>query len=375
VVFASESTEVSFDHTLHESIPGPQIGCAGCHSHEDGRQPITGSVETCGLCHQEELATASGEACRSCHIELTHDGQTSQGVTIPHGGFTPFAKGCLRCHYQVSEPVAKVGVERCVGCHEDRRAVVGAGIGSDLHPSHSGVACTQCHETDMHHIEAMSSAVLLRCADCHTAEHDVSLTGASGSWSATCNGCHTTTHAAEQALVVGILPDRDDPRPTEHFSEGLTCSSCHAPQREAGTAAGHDAGYGCEDCHRSGYETIERWWREGVRSRLRAVEAYLGSAEAATGSSRVGPEESGALRAARTRLDLVRHGYGAHNVYLAHDVFLDVVGIAEQVLEAAGRQAPKPDLGQRPREGFCSYCHYDPSAVEDPDPSFVFHRD
>jgi hypothetical protein len=374
VAASARGLAVRFEHSAHDSIEAIAVGCAGCHTHSEGEDPIPGDVGSCGLCHQEELAGPGGQGCRECHVDLTHEGVTSQGLVIPHQDFPSFAKGCLRCHFQVSEPVPEVAAERCTACHADRTEILEAGIGIDLHPPHLSISCGACHETDTHRIEAMSSAVSLRCSDCHSVEHEVPIEGLEG-WSTTCIDCHRDTHAEEQALVLGIEPGRESPRPAEHFSEGLTCASCHPTGSGTRPIRASSGGAVCESCHRPGYATIERWWSEGIRSRLDAVDAYLATAEAVGRRRQIGADDRRLLETMRARLELVRAGEGAHNVYLAHDVFVDVVDAAERVLVGAGVGTAPPALGGHPREGFCSYCHYGPEVDQQRwDTALGFHR-
>ncbi len=367
---------VTFQHRNHGSTETMTLGCAGCHGHQDGGQPLRAGAETCGLCHADELSGAKGEDCRLCHTTLTHEGMTSQGVAIPHEGLPWIEGGCLRCHYAVSKPVHEVSLTRCSSCHEDVDAVTAAGIGEDLHPRHEGNACGSCHEEDNHRIQAMSSAVDLQCAACHTEEHGVQV---DQPWleASTCDDCHATAHQGEQRLLLGILPDAEAAAPSDHFMDGLTCRSCHLPLGRATGGRRVGSSIACVQCHRPEYATILRWWNDGIAERTRMVDGYLAGAEAAVRGR--GPDDGAvqAVASARATLDLVRSSGGQHNLPLTHRMFEAAVAGAQEGYRLVGRNAPPaPQLGRAPRQGICAYCHY-----RLPEPGFsermddAFHRE
>ncbi len=367
---------VSFDHRDHGPTAPFAVGCAGCHRHAEGSAPLEAGAATCGLCHQEELAGPRAEQCRVCHVDLSYQGVTPQGLVIPHEDFSSIGRGCLRCHFEVAEPVQETSIERCGSCHDDIAEIQRRGIGVDLHPTHAGVSCASCHETDTHHIESMSSSVALECSDCHTAEHEVELLS---HWltSGTCLNCHGETHQAPQALLLGVQSAGDRPRPAEHFTAGLTCASCHVDGSGSEAAPGEVTVQACSSCHQAEYETVGLWWIEGVRDRFAVVAPYV--EEAARIAERLPHDHPSRerLEVTQARLDLVSMGGGHHNIRLTHQIFEDAVEAAAGVLESAGFiPRPPPALGRAPTSGFCSYCHYhvDPTHISEEMPE-DFHRD
>ncbi len=362
---------VTFTHRQHGSTGPFTPECAGCHTHASGSEPIAGSGDTCGLCHQKELSGTSGEDCRLCHQAPSHIGMTSQDLAIPHQGLPWIEGGCLRCHYAVAKPVHDVSMDRCRACHDDVSAVARAGIGEDLHPTHSGIACISCHEADSHRIEAMSSAVDLSCGDCHTQEHGVKVAGGPLT-SSQCDACHQTVHRAQQRMLLGILPRGDEAMPSPHFMDGLTCRSCH--RAEDGGRASSQA---CVGCHRPEFGDILKWWTEGVDQRMAMVRRYVaGAASAVEGRGSHDPAVL-AVQDAQSSLDLIQQGGGAHNIALAHRLFQDALADAGRAYRDVGSQAPTPpSLGRTPRRGICAFCHY-----RLPEPGFSqtmpdqFHRD
>ncbi len=362
---------VTFTHRHHGRSGDVAIGCAGCHTHTSGSQPIPADGNTCGLCHQKELSAGRGSDCRFCHQSPDHTGMTSQGLAIPHQGLPWIEGGCLRCHYEVAKPVHNVSLERCRACHADVTIAAKAGIGEDLHPSHTGVACVACHEADSHRIEAMSSAVDMVCSDCHAQVHGITVKGGPLS-SPSCDACHATAHRAQQRVLLGITPyGGGEAMPAPHFMDGLTCRSCHRAQD-----GGRASAQACVACHQPQFARVLGWWTEGIRQRMGLVGRYLAGADSAVAGR--GPRDPAveAVTRARDQLDLIRRGGGVHNIPLTHQLFQDALAEATQAYRDVGREPPSPpSLGMVPRRGICSFCHY-----ELPGPNFsesmpdAFHR-
>jgi hypothetical protein len=349
---------VTFTHVNHGSTGSPTAQCSGCHTHEAGSDPVKAGPESCGLCHEDALTGARGEDCRLCHATPSHIGLTSQGVAIPHEGLPWIEGGCLRCHYAVTRPAHDVSLTRCAACHDDVDGITASGIGKDLHPLHSGNACGSCHERDNHRIQAMSSAVNLDCGACHREEHGVEVRGA-GIGAGTCNACHTGVHAGPQEVLLGILPDEEAALPSQHFMDGVTCTSCHIAPDDADPTVLSGTAQACVQCHRSEYTKVLEWWNQGLEERIRLVDRYLAGAEGAVAGRPA--EDPASLAAARARrmLETIRAGGGQHNLPLAHRTFEDAVAGAREAYRLAGVGAPPaPDLGRAPRQGICAFCHY-----------------
>lgn len=353
---------VDFQHRRHGHDTGVAMSCSGCHSHASGGDPLTAGTDACTLCHAEGLRGEESGDCRYCHTRPTFEGLTSQALAIPHDDL-PWIQGeCVRCHFDVAEPPTRVSAATCTACHADRTRITAAGIGEDLHPTHTGVGCTSCHASGDHHIVAMSSAVNLECSQCHLRTHDVDVTETFPG-TGTCNACHRPVHQDQQRLVLGVVGGLEG-APSEKFLDGLTCRSCHfAPAQRAGPGSPQQvavagSGASCTGCHRPEYATVLRWWNEGTAQRIRLADSFVGRTEGALAGA--GSDSVTALLAeARDLVAMVRRGHGAHNLLLSHGVLARSLEQAGEAWEAAGRTAPPaPDLGRAPRMGACSYCHY-----------------
>jgi predicted CXXCH cytochrome family protein len=352
------------------------ISCTGCHTHADAQAPLVAEVDACSFCHIGEQAAGPAGECRLCHQNLEHAGVTSQQVAVPHDDLPWMDGGCVRCHYDVTEPPAEISVLRCGSCHDDIDEAVTQGLGTDLHENHTATSCISCHEEGAHRIQAMSSAVQLSCVDCHRQEHDVAVT-ADFPDAVTCNYCHSDAHEAQQRLLLGVVTELEAPRPSAKFMDGLTCRSCHqaAPGSDPAVAvAGNDAT--CVECHRREYRRVEDWWIEGSEQRLRRVEAFAATASTRLGED-PGPDAAAELAAAASMLELVRSGGAVHNLALAHRLMEEASSRIGEAYRLAGRSVPAaPDLGREPSTGLCSYCHY---RVNEPwlfqEMSGAFHRE
>jgi hypothetical protein len=358
---AQVSTKTAtFQHRDHARDSEMTLSCAGCHTHDEGRQPLRVSVDACALCHLPDIRAGRTDECRVCHQTLQHEALTSQGMPIPHSALPWIETGCVRCHYDVAEAPTRVEVARCAACHGRDTAVVARGIATDLHPSHTSVTCTSCHEGDAHHVRAMSSAVRLVCADCHTSEHGVTLPT---EWrdDATCSGCHEAVHQPQQRLLLGLLPG-EPMSPSSKFIAGMTCRSCHI--RTAGQAVSGDPIRGqaeaCASCHRTEYRRVLAWWVDGTRARGRSVSSFVGRA-----ANDLRDAESDSVRAligsSAAMVQLVDSAGGHHNLELADRIFREAVSRVQRAYALAGRIPPAaPGLGSPAHEGMCSYCHYSP---------------
>ena len=191
---------------------------------------------------------------------------------------------------------------------------------------------------------------------------------------AACNECHEGTHQAQQRMVLGMLPDVATPHPSAKFMDGLTCASCHiSPLRGDPAVPVTGAEQGCVGCHRSEFDQVLEWWKQGSRDRLRLVDASLERARTALAGSAVAAPR---LDTAGVLLQTTREGGAVHNLQLSHQLLVEASDQVHQAYLDAGRSPPPPpELGREPRMGLCSYCHYrlnDPWLFEEL--SGAFHR-
>lgn len=373
---------VRMQHVAHGGDTAIAAGCAACHTHDSGERELTTTTAGCTLCHAASLDASEPADCRLCHGGPQHLGFTSQGVAIPHAELPWIGGECIRCHYDVGQPRTGVAVSRCVECHADADHAIEQGAGRDLHPAHTGVACTTCHADDSHRILAMSSSVSLECGQCHTGAHGVAAgdepANDDARDAAVCIDCHAAEHAAEQRMVLGIPPGGVSATPSDKFLVGVTCRSCHVPIAGAtASTEGRATRVDCVGCHPSEYATVLTWWTRGTDQRLAEVRRYVAAAGGADAAGARSDSTRAHLSAADSLVGFVEAGGAAHNLPLSHAALEEAVARASSAWTAAGQRPPaRPDLGRMPRMGQCTYCHYEwrePRFQEEmPD---RFHRD
>ncbi|MDX1673705.1 MAG: multiheme c-type cytochrome [Longimicrobiales bacterium] len=347
---------VRFPHRDHGEGGEIEPSCAGCHTHNAGEDPLVASVDACALCHIREVGSGDAQECRLCHGEYEHAELTSQGVTVAHSELPWLEIGCVRCHYDVVAGETDVTGQPCRQCHEDMAALNERAVGRDLHPIHSGVTCTSCHEANIHEVRAMSSVVDLVCSDCHSREHEVRIVADGGS--GLCTSCHADVHSAQQRLVLGVRPD-SGVTPSAKFLAGITCRSCHvAPRVRRTDQPVRGQAEACAGCHSPEYRQVLEWWREGLRLRVAAVQSYI---EAADATAAPASDSARALLGdAQELLRLVAEGGGQHNLELSDQLLRDAVDHVRSAYVVTDRRPPaSPDLGREPHMGLCSYCHYE----------------
>lgn len=352
---------VTFPHRDHAAAAPVGLTCAACHTHDRGEDPIRASVDACALCHAGQLAGAEPQECRLCHQTPDHSRLTSQGVAVSHSQLPWIEIGCVRCHYDLASPDHAVAVQSCRECHDRLETLHERAVGRDLHPLHAGLTCTACHARNIHHMEAMSSAVNLVCADCHLEAHTVQLRVVGAPASAFCSDCHMGVHASQQRLLLGIRPDGPT-LPAGHFIAGITCRSCHVATEGAAaqpTIPIRGQAAACAGCHEREYEQVLRWWIDGLNVRVAATTQYLDRASRQLAHA---PDTAQALvRMAHEMVTLVADAGGQHNLELSDRLLREAVSYVQQGYRGSGVAPPAaPDLGRTPHTGLCSYCHYDP---------------
>lgn len=348
----------TIQHLDHGNNGAIQSSCTGCHVHDNGDEPLRTSVDACALCHLSQVQSSNAQDCRLCHRHPSNVELTSQGVPIPHASLPWIETGCVRCHYDVAKAPVAVPMSRCSRCHTDLTQLTRQGIGRDLHPAHTGIMCTACHDSGTHTVQAMSSAVDLACSNCHQVVHGRRFTRA---WnpSSTCDACHGSVHRVEQELFLGVLPGAQEALPSNHFLVGLTCRSCHvAPAGQPSDKPVRATAQACTGCHLVQYGTVLAWWRQGLEQKEKQASDYVRAARRALTAANSDSADA-LLGSADAMLSLVQRAGGEHNLELADRAFRESVQRARAAYGLVGKPAPTPpNFGTEPHAGLCSYCHY-----------------
>lgn len=348
---------VTFRHRDHPALGGGTVSCASCHVHTRGQRVLRASGESCALCHQKEITREDG--CALCHPQPRHERRTSQGILVSHAAISEARISCTRCHYQLLEGTGAVSATRCRDCHAeaDTTKLIPA---DSAHATHRDYACTACHGTIRHRIVAMSTSVRLVCTDCHARGHRRPIP-ADTSATAKCDDCHRNVHAAQQRLMIGVLPG-EPLEPTVMFMGGLSCRSCHArpgvaaPRRGEGLRGNDAACVGCHGAAWSGYLAL---WNRGYARRREWVLAYLRQARAAVAGAGNGAAALGRITQGQIFVAEVDSARPVHNLQAADELLRRALTEGVQAYRAAGlAPAREPELGPPARRGTCMSCHY-----------------
>jgi len=352
---------VRFAHRAHPNGRGGTVACAACHTHAPGSAAMTTDTTACALCHVKDLAESRGRQlfCRLCHADLQHAPTTNQGVPVPHARVDAEHVPCTRCHYQVLEGNA-AQADKCAGCHRDT-VVASLRSADTLHATHPNFRCEACHGPVRHRVAAISTSVELDCLECHRPGHRRPNHPADIVATARCVGCHTDVHAAEQRLILGLLPG-EPIRPSPMFMGGVTCRSCHVTPGQPGPRAGRPLvsnEAACTGCHGSQWSGILPRWRRGYQRREAWVGAYVAAAVRAAGDSGRPAAARAQVRQAQSLLAFVRAAGPLHNLPASDRIMRDALDLARRSYRTAGLPAPAtPELGPPVQTGNCMSCHY-----------------
>jgi cytochrome b subunit of formate dehydrogenase len=230
---------------------------------------------------QEEL---SNEACLACHGGQDAPALEGKPLYIDGGRYADSVHGplpCTTCHADATaiphaEPLARVGLDTCEGCHDDVVVAYRAGIHGEANGRgiREAATCNDCHG-NVHTVQAHTnpqsrahwSHLVATCAQCHSKidlakKFDIpvvqpvdayldSVHGravAGGKRAAVCSDCHG---------VHDILPHSDPRSPIARGNVPATCGRCHGEILNAYRASVHGAALRhahtdapvCTDCH------------------------------------------------------------------------------------------------------------------------------
>jgi len=384
---------VRFTHRAHGADSGAAaVPCATCHTHPEGSRVMVTDTTACALCHAPEIIAGAAPQCLSCHPNPMHTRATSQGVLISHTDVRDARVPCTRCHYDLLDGRPGSAASGCRDCHRDtvltrpvlrlldslgaRRAPPArdtaatlryatdrgriAALADTLHRGHVGYTCSACHEPVRHRVVAMSTTVALACADCHASRHRRPIPEDTIP-TAKCDDCHEGTHAEEQRLILGLLPD-EPIRPSPMFMGGVTCRSCHvrpgAPTLRPGQSlVATEAS--CTGCHGERWRGYLGLWQRGYQRRAGWALRYIEGAERLAADSSLPPAVRNRVRRAKTLMHFLRAAGPLHNLPATDRIMRDAVRFAAQAYEGAGLEAPPlPEFGPPVRTGTCISCHY-----------------
>ena len=259
-VFVADFVMEAFDHDVTEyPLKGQhaEVTCEECHGEGPTGRYVGLAFADCDDCH-EDVHEGRHEPvpCARCHIEQGFDVQffDHDTTSFPHTGkhiglecekcHQPGAwdgiphASCNDCHYPSNPHSEVITNDQCDDCHQTTafNAISfdhAANTEFDLEPSHSVVACTECHSF-VEHFEGLD----MSCTACHLDDRPW------GHYEGECGECHEAAN-----WYPGGLGGRDH-KITGFALKGshslLPCESCHPDGRPRGQASPS-----CNSCHAS----------------------------------------------------------------------------------------------------------------------------
>jgi hypothetical protein len=349
---------VSFPHSRHPMSGERAVPCAACHIHRPGSTVLQADSSTCALCHFNQIAGPRDAGCATCHPAPRHTALTSQGVPLSHGMLQQARVPCTRCHYNLIEGDTAVALVRCATCHSATPPTALPSADS-AHAEHPELSCRSCHARVLHRVAAMSNSIDLQCLDCHSRQHRRPIPADTSS-TAKCSDCHAGVHAAQQRLLLGLMPGQTL-EPSLMFVGGVSCRSCHVAPEMPQPAAGAElkpTAASCVGCHGAAWSGVLGRWERGYERRRGWIDAYLRAAESALG----GAGSAAALERlaeARGLMAYVQRAAAPHNLPAADRIMRTALSLGAEAYRLAGRSVPAPpELGPPVLPGSCVSCHY-----------------
>jgi hypothetical protein len=214
--------------------PGP-AACASCHRDPHGGQ--FPAAQPCTTCHVTRAwipstVDASRHVAFKFSLHGTHE-KTACAKCHTQGRFVGTPKDCRSCH--VDRHRGTLG-NACATCHNEvswkQHAAFDHGkrTGFALSFAHAKLDCDKCHGNGEALLKSMSRPIT--CASCHTPKHG-------NAYGTDCAGCHPVTRFADGRKF-------DHSRtlfPLERRHKAIACASCHDP------ASARKPDPACKSCH------------------------------------------------------------------------------------------------------------------------------
>ncbi len=334
---------VDFDHGPHltQFRRVTRLRCTSCHSQIVQGTHMAATAATCYLCHFKRIPTEQAMAeCTTCHKPPLPE--TTPEAAAAHKLVEERGVRCKECHAGVVEGVGEVPRSRCLTCHSDQERLDQYDDVEAMHHNHvteHKVDCMRCHQEILHRLPKK---------DPHG--------------SLDCQGCHPDHHSKVRELYAGAGDHGIEPSPDPMFASRVTCVSCHrthgnthgGPVLRAGAA-------GCMNCHGEEYGRTLAQWQQETNGRLAQLEPVLAKAQRLAASSALSAEKQSQAdelcASAESRVLLVKHGKGVHNVAYAKEALNAAADDIDQLFELLGSRDRTPRVAQWGEASPCLDCH------------------
>ncbi len=325
---------IVFDHQEHmgKIKRGEKLRCTTCHYSIVQGEHISVDTKVCFLCHFKGIS--QGQAlggCPGCHGTPTK--------TVEHGGFLfthesylKLGVQCKQCHLKVADGDGRVDDAHCYDCHVGRLEKKNDPLAIHrTHVTYNAIQCFKCHEKIRH-----GEVQLVKTFDVK------------------CDSCHQRLHAYQKEMYMGTGAKGVQDTPSRMFSAQVACDGCHTKSvevRESGVSFPGERKLtaernSCVACHGKKYDLMLDDWVRESRAMTAEMERIVAAGQAAVGTGTGGSKSMASARAlvadARSNLNFMKAGRGAHNIEYEYKILRAGYEQVSSAYKMAGVQGAPP---------------------------------
>lgn len=328
---------VLFNHTPHlvELRRKKRLRCTSCHSQIVQGMHIRVTETSCFLCHFKGVKIGEGMAnCMLCHGTPEKKIVTA-GFEFDHRNVERYKMDCLFCHSHSIEGEGNVLLERCYNCHNDPERLKKLDQPEYLHTKHiteHKVECIACHQ-EIYHGKPKDIEAVVKTP---------------------CSTCHTSGHSPQKDLYMGIGGIGVPPMPSAMYKAGIRCEGCHfMEEKMAGKSIKVSGAFSCMNCHGASYYNIYKMWEKSITDKLKKTENVVNEAK------KILPGNSENLKDAIFNFNLVKKGYGIHNIDYSTVLLEKTIELINLALKERGinKRFKIPWIRYNPEKRVCMRCH------------------
>ena len=342
---------ITFDHQEHMTKlkRGEKLRCTSCHYSIVQGEHVAVDTNICFLCHFKGIS--QGQAlggCPGCHGTPTRTVDHS-GFRFSHESYLKIGVQCKQCHIRVAEGDGRVDDSHCYDCHVGRldRKTDPLAL-HRIHVTGNAIKCLKCHEKIRHGEVEMVKTFEVQC-----------------------DACHKRLHNYQKEMYMGAGARGVPDTPSRMFSAQVSCDGCHTKSvevRESGVSFPGEKKLtaernSCVACHGKNYDRMLDDWIHASRILAADMGAIVASGEAAVGTGPAKSKKVGEARAlvadARSNLNLLKAGRGAHNIEYAYKIVKAGYDQVSAAYKAAGVPGgpPRPPILASPSAYCMTLCH------------------
>ena len=325
---------VLFNHTPHliELRRKKKLRCTSCHSQIVQGAHIKVTETTCFLCHFKEVERI-GEGvsdCRLCH-GITSRKIIKAGFEFDHENVERYKMDCIFCHSHSVEGKGEVLKERCFSCHNEPERIEKYKDVEYLHENHitnHKVECIACHQ-EIYHGKPKDIEAAIKTP---------------------CITCHLKGHSPQKDLYMGIGGVGVPPMPSAMYINGIRCEGCHFIEGDGVRISG---AFSCMNCHGASYYKIYKMWEKSIHEKMEKTKRIIEEAK------KILPENSQKLKDAIFNFELVKNGYGIHNVDYSQVLLEKAIEFINEDLKERkiNKYFELPWVKYSPEKRICMRCH------------------